>query len=356
MKKIIITFILFVIIPLNNAIWFEYKEYNTINEYKNQLNLDLEYITWEYLVNVKNLLDNYTDDELEILSSSITVRIGDIQNTKHQEIYTELLAITDSVLKSRNNINVLKNINYSTWEKNKLDIYLSNTNNAPLIFYAHGWAWRIWDKENDVQKWKYFAENWFNFATVNYTLSPDADYTQQLTELAKAFKFLKENSDGLVIDSDNTYFMGHSAWGHLISMLWVDSSYLEKEWLKTSDMKKIISLDAGWYDINKIKDNSKVQFALVYKSVFWTNSDDLKDASPINYINWEATIPEFVIFASSSRWEIHDEIQQDFYKKINDSWNTAHIHLYDYEHEDFNKNIWDSNFTEYSNVILWLLK
>lgn len=354
--KIIIVFLVCLFIWMNNSYGFEYKEYNSIEWYTTQKYFEFTYLKWDYFTKINNTLNTYSDAQLEEISLIMIKKSETVNNLLHKDIYSEVWVLIDWILDKRNNINIVKDIEYASWAKNKIDMYLTNQMNAPLIVYVHGGAWKIWDKENDIQKGKYFAENGYNFATINYTLSPDADYKQQISELAQAFKFLKNNSEILEIDAENTYFMGHSAGGYLVTMLWVDESYLTEVWLKASDMKKIISLDAWWYDINKVKENSKGQFLLVYKSVFWINEENLRKASAINYINSQNIIPQFEIFASTSRWEIHDEIQQDFYTAINNSGNWADIHLYDFSHEDFNKNIWDDNFHEYWKKILSLMQ
>lgn len=330
------------------------------------------YLIGEKRENIISLLNELSEEKYSLLEEKVEKKIQGIhqemmllqfkfetQLKKQQEkklgmqlvIYNEFLQIIQQQREVKT-IEIFENIAYDLGEQNTMDIYSTPVKNAPLVIYVHWGGWKWGDKEADQQKWKYFAKNGINFATLNYTLYPEADYTQQVWEIVQAFKFLSKNAYRIGADNSKMYLLWHSSGGHLITLLATDESYLTKVGHSFEDISAVISLDTGGYDILEIQQNTPTQFDEVYKEVFWEDKEDLKEASPIYKINQAETLPNFYMFTSTLWDETRFEIQNNFYQKLVESWNTAEFFPYEFDHDDFHQQIWWEWFEEYSQTIL----
>ncbi len=217
-----------------------------------------------------------------------------------------------------------------------LDIYKkSDYQEKSVVVFVHGGGWKIGDKSNHTKKGEYFAKQGVVFVSVNYPLYPDVNYKEQVESIAKSIKWIYDNSEEHEVEGD-VIVMGHSAGGHLISLLSTDERYMESVGLNMKDIKKVITLDSVGTDIVKIKKETPLLFRAVYKPIFGENEDILKEASPINYIN--NNTPPFLIIYSNLR-EISVINANNFYNKITKSGVSGEIYGVDLTHEEINSNI-----------------
>ncbi|NES70921.1 MAG: alpha/beta hydrolase, partial [Okeania sp. SIO2D1] len=127
-----------------------------------------------------------------------------------------------------NKITIIRNIEYATYQgKNEekkllLDLYLPTQKRAnlePLIIYIHGGGWREFDKSlcpgEDV------AKKGFPIACINYRLSGEAIFPAQIEDVKEAVRWLRVNGAEYNFNSEKIGAWGHSAGGHLSTLLGV---------------------------------------------------------------------------------------------------------------------------------------
>src|SRR5207253_4124894 len=98
---------------------------------------------------------------------------------------------------------------------------------------------------------------------------------------------------------------GHSAGGHLVSLLATDECYLKAEGLTTQAIKGVMPISG----IYTIPEN-------LLPSVFGTNAEVVKQAAPINHIHEGA--PPFLILYADLDLPTIDKVSQDFYRCLVD--------------------------------------
>lgn len=123
---------------------------------------------------------------------------------------------------------VLKNIFYSDDEtpSRVLDVYLPEGDPDAVFLYIHGGGLEKEDKENaGALIGEYLVKRNIAFVTINYSMYPNAQYPDYITDAAKAVAWAHSNMSGL-FHCDKLYVGGSSAGGYLSMMLCFDKSFL----------------------------------------------------------------------------------------------------------------------------------
>ncbi|MBN9523504.1 alpha/beta hydrolase [bacterium] len=134
-------------------------------------------------------------------------------------------------------------------ERHKLDLYVpENAKNFPVLFFVHGGTWRSGKKEMYTALGEAFARLGIGTVVINYRLSPAVKHPAHVEDVAKAFAWTKANVAKYGGDADRITLFGHSAGGHLVSLLATDPTYLKTEKLTPADVRGVVSV-SGVYSI-----------------------------------------------------------------------------------------------------------
>lgn len=100
-----------------------------------------------------------------------------------------------------------------------LDLYLPEKPDGPLpvIVGIHGGGWANGSKQGGPGR--FLAAHGFAVACINYRLSGEAIFPAQIEDCKSAVRWLRANADKYGLDPDRFGAMGHSAGGHLTSLL-----------------------------------------------------------------------------------------------------------------------------------------
>ena len=100
----------------------------------------------------------------------------------------------------------------------KLDYYAGQPG-GPLLVFVHGGYWQGGDKADvGFMAGPYIAAG-INVAVINYSLAPQARIEDMVAEVRAALVWLGARASELQFDAGRVSLMGHSAGGHLISMM-----------------------------------------------------------------------------------------------------------------------------------------
>ena len=121
-------------------------------------------------------------------------------------------------------------------------------------------------------------------------------------------------------DPNQIFLSGHSAGAHLVSLLVLDRSHLQRhEYLKSS-IRGVITM-SGIYTLTKpIHDSNynigNLVFRILYSSnLLYPNGKTMKEFSPIEYINQNDSLPPFLVM--SARFDLGLEVDaQRFVNKF----------------------------------------
>jgi len=134
-------------------------------------------------------------------------------------------------------------------ERHKLDLYApKEVKDFPVLVFVHGGTWRSGNKGMYVALGKAFAKLGIGTVVVNYRLSPQVKHPAHVEDVAKAFAWTHANAAKYGGDAGRLFLFGHSAGGHLVSLLATDPAYLKAEKLTPADVRGVVSV-SGVYKI-----------------------------------------------------------------------------------------------------------
>jgi acetyl esterase/lipase len=106
--------------------------------------------------------------------------------------------------------------------RHRLDLWLPEVPNPPLVVFLHGGAFRQGDKSSVQMFARPILRTGFALASLNYRLSGEAIWPAQLHDLRAAFAFLREEAPGFGFDGSRIASFGPSAGGHLSAWAGID--------------------------------------------------------------------------------------------------------------------------------------
>jgi acetyl esterase/lipase len=188
---------------------------------------------------------------------------------------------------------VKTDIAYGDHPLQKLDVYLPDSpSKSPVMVYIHGGGWAKGDKRSVGLKPAFFNGKGWIFVSMNYRLLPEGKHPANVTDVALAIAKVHDEVAGHGGDPDKLFVMGHSAGAHLACLVATHPVALETAGKPFSILKGIISLDTNAYDLPTLAGTAMKPF---YDSVFGTDPEALKDASPQLHVVSGHGIPPFLI-------------------------------------------------------------
>ncbi len=124
-------------------------------------------------------------------------------------------------------------------QRQRLDVFSpQGVENAPVVLFVHGGAWMMGDKNlfgfyRGVGR--FLAEHGLVAVLINYRLSPAVQHPEHIKDVARAFAWTRRHIRDYGGDPDRLILCGHSAGGHLVSLLATDPTYLKDPALKLTD-------------------------------------------------------------------------------------------------------------------------
>ncbi len=187
------------------------------------------------------------------------------------------------------NVTKHKNIAYSDGVENSagpsLNVFSAtnkdSTTQPPVLIFVHGGNWNSGKMELYNFFGKNFARKGITTVVVGYSLSPEADYQEMTSQVAKAFQWTIKNISHYNGNPDRIFLTGHSAGGHLISLATMNPEY----GIDTKDISGIILNDAAGLDMHHYLQKNPPTTADDYLTTWSNNPENWKKASPIFYLD-----------------------------------------------------------------------
>jgi acetyl esterase/lipase len=194
--------------------------------------------------------------------------------------------------------------------KNKLDLYLpKGKKDFPVLFFVHGGAWRNGDKNYFgvySNLGMFLARHGIGAVMTNYRLSPAVQHPEHVKDVARAFAWTSRNIAQYGGRSDELFLCGHSAGGHLVSLLATDESYLKAEGLSRAAVRGVVPI-SGVYDVSFAGLN-------LLETVFGKDAEVRRQASPLAHV--QAGLPPFLIIYADSDFRTCDVMSERFCKAL----------------------------------------
>ena len=109
----------------------------------------------------------------------------------------------------------------------KLDLYLPEQENPPLVVWVHGGAWRRGSKEK--MQIPGLIDHGFAIASVGYRLSVIDPFPAQVHDIKSAIRFLRSKAEDYGYNADRVAIAGASAGGHLAALVGLTNGHEELE-------------------------------------------------------------------------------------------------------------------------------
>jgi len=182
-------------------------------------------------------------------------------------------------------------------ERHRLDVYTpKGKKDFPVVLFVHGGSWRSGDKNLYAALGQSLAADGIGCVICNYRLSPAVQHPAHVEDVAKAFAWTCDNIGKYGGKKDQLFLCGHSAGGHLVSLLVTDPRYLEAEKHLPSEVKGVAAL-SGVFEI--------VNTERVLAVPFGTDEKVCKAASPLTYAGGKH--PPFLIAYADNDFPRLDE-------------------------------------------------
>src|SRR5690606_3326399 len=108
-----------------------------------------------------------------------------------------------------------------------LDVHApSGAHHLPVVFWIHGGGWQSGDKKDVKNKPSWFQEKGFSFVSINHRLLPEVTMEALVDDVAKAFRWVRENISRHGGDPDRILVGGHSSGAQLAALLCTDERFL----------------------------------------------------------------------------------------------------------------------------------
>jgi acetyl esterase/lipase len=191
-------------------------------------------------------------------------------------------------------VEIKRNIAYYTGadadkERNKLDVYSpKGAKDCPVVVFIHGGAWSFGDTDFfglHAAMGRMFARHGIVAVVANYRLSPKVKHPEHVKDVARAFAWTVANIGRYGGRAENIFLCGHSAGGHLVSLLATDEKYLKAEKRSLKDIKGVMSI-SGVYEIPE----------KLFRDVFGTDAETHRQASPLTQVK-EGCPPFLILYA-----------------------------------------------------------
>lgn len=143
-------------------------------------------------------------------------------------------------------------VKYGMGKAERLDIFPSPEQPAPLFIFIHGGYWHSQTKEDACSMASSFIRHNVAVATLEYTLLPEATLAETVREVRSAVAWLYHNSAQYGVDPERIYVGGSSAGGHLSGML-IASGWQDAYQVPANVIKGALAL-SGLYDIRPLCD------------------------------------------------------------------------------------------------------
>lgn len=142
----------------------------------------------------------------------------------------------------------------------KLDIYRTARDNAPVIVFIHGGAWRRGTAKGNSFAAELFVNAGLHFVVPDFSFVQDADDSLRTlaNQVRRAIAWVYENAATFGGDRERLYLVGHSSGAHLSGVA-VTTDW-RADFGLPQDIIKAAALCSGMYDLHPVSLSSRREY------------------------------------------------------------------------------------------------
>lgn len=147
---------------------------------------------------------------------------------------------------------VFQDVAYGTGLNESLDIFPAQAPDAPVVVFIHGGYWRSLDKSDHSFVAPTFIQQGACVVVPNYALCPVVTIPQIVLQMVKCLAWVARNIHRFGADARRLSVIGHSAGGHLATMLLTCDWPTYGQDLPPQLVRKVMSL-SGLYELESVR-------------------------------------------------------------------------------------------------------
>jgi acetyl esterase/lipase len=181
-----------------------------------------------------------------------------------------------------------RNVSYTDPAKgnrNFLDVYYPENVEAAkdVLVFIHGGSWNSGKKDTYWWLGRNFAKKNVVEVNINYSLSPNYQYEQMAIDCAAALKWVSTNISKYGGNKSRIFVMGHSAGGHLASLIDSDPRFFKQQGIE-NPIRAVILNDSFGLDMNEyLLQAEKNQSTSSFLFTFSSSPQNWIQGSPLTY-------------------------------------------------------------------------
>jgi acetyl esterase/lipase len=199
-----------------------------------------------------------------------------------------------------------------------LDMYYPQTmpHPAPAVVYVHGGSWSAGDKKDSIGMTDVpeLLARGYLVVSIDYRRAPEWQFPTQLEDAKCAIRFLRQNAKRFNLNPQRIGAWGHSAGGHLASLLGTTDKGAGFEgpnnYLDQSSQVQAVANLCGRADLRGMPEDKA-------QSVFGAASNSarlLEHASPITFVTPDD--PPFLILHGEKDTVVPPQVSQKFHDRL----------------------------------------
>jgi len=203
--------------------------------------------------------------------------------------------------------------------RHRLDLFLPQGTQWPVLVFVHGGGWTDGDKSFRVGRadiygniGRFYASRGVGVAVINYGLLPDVPWRHQPQDVARATAWVHAHIAEYGGHASRLFLAGHSAGAQLVTRVALDPELLKATGLSPGIVCGVISVSGAALDLTDEKTYELGESLSYYEKRFRdvNGGDQWKQAaSPVYFVG--ATAPPFLIlYAKGEKPSLQRQMQR----------------------------------------------
>lgn len=155
---------------------------------------------------------------------------------------------------------------------------------APVLLFIHGGSWNSGNKEIYNFLGTRFAKKGVVTVIMDYPLSPDYQVQSMALASAQAVNWMHQSIENYGGSKDKLFVSGHSAGGHLASLIAVNDLYFGQLGVE-NPIKGVVLIDAAGLDMKWFLEQMNYEPGTSYNIPFTDSPEVWEETSPIYHLD-----------------------------------------------------------------------
>jgi len=143
-------------------------------------------------------------------------------------------------------------------EDEKLDIFLTEKPDAPIVVFIHGGAWTRQSKEMVSYPAEAFVAAGAHYVAINFGLVPAVTLDEQVRQVRASIAWVYRNAGDFGADPEQLFVVGHSSGAHVTGMTIVTN--WDKEYDVPCNVIKGAMSYSGMYELEPVRLSSRNEY------------------------------------------------------------------------------------------------